>query len=256
MIASSERSTGGQLNGQLAVITGATSGIGLAVAERFLAEGADLILTGTDPERAESARAALGGRVDVLVADAAVLADIDRLAALIAQSGRTVDVLVANAGRDVDATPIVEMSPEAFDHVSGLNIRGTFFAVQKIVPLMSDGGRIVLVSSIAGHNGGPGHSVYNASKAAIRSLARTITSELRERGIRANAVSPGPTATDGFARFIGGSSAVEDAVASMVPVGRIGRPDEVAAAVLFLASAESSFVAGAELVVDGGMSQV
>lgn len=250
------RNGDGLLAGQLAVVTGATSGIGLAVAERFLAEGADLIITGTDAERAESARAALGGRVDVLVADAAVLADIDRLAARLAESGRTVDVLVANAGRDVAATPLVEMTPEAFDHVADLNFRGTFFAVQKIAPLMSDGARIVLVSSIAGHNGGPGHSVYNASKAAIRSLARTITSELRERGIRANAVSPGPTATDGFARFTGGSSAVEQTVASMVPVGRIGRPDEVAAAVLFLASGESSFVAGAELVVDGGMSQV
>lgn len=256
MTAAAQKSQPGQLHGQLAVITGATSGIGLAVAERFLREGADVVITGTDPDRADRARAALGDRAEVLVTDASELADLDRLAATIAASGRTVDILVANAGRDVDATPILRMTPADFDHVAGLNVRGTFFAVQKIVPLMSDGGRIVLVSSIAGSNGGAGHSVYNASKAAIRSLARTITSELRERGIRANAVSPGPTATDGFARFTGGSPAVEDAVASMVPVGRIGRPDEVAAAVLFLASGESSFVAGAELVVDGGMSQV
>ncbi|MDN3495724.1 SDR family oxidoreductase [Planococcus sp. APC 4015] len=246
----------GQLAGQLAVITGATSGIGFAVAQRFIAEGADVIITGTDRERGEAARAALGARAEVLLADSATIADLDRLAAAVAASGRPVDVLVANAGRDIPATAVLETAVSEFDHVSDLNFRGTFFAVQRLAPLMSDGGRIVLVSSIAGHNGGPGHAVYNATKAAVRSLARTLTSELRGRGIRANAVSPGPTATDGFAQFTGGSAAVERAVADMVPVGRIGRPDEVAAAVLFLASAESSFIAGAELVVDGGMSQV
>ena len=246
----------GQLTGQLAVITGGTSGIGRAIAERFLSEGAELIVTGTDSERAEAVRAEWGARARVLVGDAAAIAHLDELAALVTATGRTVDVLVANAGRDVEATPIVEMTPDAFDHVDGLNFRGTFFAAQRIAPLMTDGGRIVLVSSIAGHNGGAGHSVYNATKSAVRSLARTLTSELRGRRIRANAVSPGPTATEGFARFTGGSASVEQAVAAMVPVGRIGRPDEVAAAVLFLSSHESSFVAGAELVVDGGMSQV
>lgn len=249
--------SGGQLHGQLAVVTAGTSGIGRAIVERFLAEGAEVILTGVTQERVESARRELGGRgVEILLADSSVLDDLDRVGELIARSGRTIDVLVANAGRDVDATPITETTPELFDFVADLNFRGTFFTTQRLVPLMSEGGRIVLVSSIAGLNGGPGHAVYNATKAAVRSLARTLTSELGARGIRANAVSPGPTATTGFAQFTGGSAEVEKAVAAMVPVGRIGRPQEVAAAVLFLASHESSFIAGTELVVDGGMSQV
>jgi NAD(P)-dependent dehydrogenase (short-subunit alcohol dehydrogenase family) len=128
--------------------------------------------------------------------------------------------------------------------------------VQRLIPLLAPGARIVLVSSIAGTNGGPGHAVYNATKAAVRSLARTLTSELGARGIRTNSVSPGPTDTAGFAQFTGGSADVEAAVARMVPLHRIGRPAEVAAAVLFLASAESSFISGVDLVVDGGMSQV
>ena len=251
----------GSLAGRLAVVTGGTAGIGLAIARRFVSEGADVIVTGTNPARAEALRiegqktdAPIG--IQVVLADAADLDGLDRLAEVIRASGRTIDVLVANAGRDVDSTPLVDMTPELFDRVAGLNFRGTFFAAQRLVPLMTDGGSIVLVSSIAAHNGGPGHAVYNATKSAVRSLARTLTSELAGRGIRANAVSPGPIATAGFDQFTGGSETVEQAVAAMIPVGRIGRPDEVAAAVLFLASHESSFIAGAELVVDGGMSQV
>jgi NAD(P)-dependent dehydrogenase (short-subunit alcohol dehydrogenase family) len=246
----------GALQGQLAVVTAGTSGIGLAVVRRFVAEGADVIVTGMRPERAEAVRAELGERVTVVRADAADLGDLDRLAETVRATGRAVDVLVANAGRDIDATPIADTAPEQFAHVADLNFRGTFFTVQKMLPSLADGARIVLVSSIAGTNGGRGHAVYNATKAAVRSLARTLTSELGGRGIRANAVSPGPTATDGFTQFTGGSADVERRVADMVPVRRIGRPDEVAAAVLFLSSDESSFVAGVDLVVDGGMSQV
>jgi NAD(P)-dependent dehydrogenase (short-subunit alcohol dehydrogenase family) len=248
--------TGGQLQGQLAVVTAGTAGIGRAVVERFLAEGAEVILTGASPERAAAVRAELPAGAEVVVADSSALDDLDRLAAVVAARGRPVDILVANAGRDTDATPVAELTPAQFDFVADLNLRGTVFTVQKLVPSMADGARIVLVSSIAGSNGGPGHAVYNATKAAVRSLARTLTSELGARGIRANAVSPGPTSTAGFDQFTGGSAAVEQAVAGMVPVGRIGRADEVAAAILFLSSSESSFVAGAELVVDGGMSQV
>jgi len=244
------------LKGQLAVVTAGTSGIGRAIVERFLKEGAEVIVTGLTNERIAEARAAWGEKAKVLRLDAGELDDLESLAAAVRAAGRPVDVVVANAGRDGDARNVVDTSPDDFDHVADLNFRGTFFTMRLLVPLMADGGRIVLVSSIAGANGGPGHAVYNATKAAVRSLARTLTSELGSRGIRANAVSPGPIATAGFDRFSGGSADVERAVAGMIPVGRIGRPNEVAAAVAFLASAESSFVAGVELVVDGGMSQV
>lgn len=245
-----------QLSGCLAVVTAGTSGIGRAIALRLMAEGADVIVTGTNSARAEQFRIETGGAVTAVIGDAADLDHLDRLVEVVRASGRTVDIVVANAGRDIDATAVIDTTPEMFDHVAALNFRGTFFAVQRLVPVMSDGGRIVLVSSIAAHNGGAGHAVYNATKSAVRSLARTLTAELRGRGIRANAVSPGPIATAGFDQFTRGSQAVEQAVAAQIPVGRIGRPDEVAAAVLFLASTESSFIAGAELVVDGGLSQV
>lgn len=246
----------GQLDGRLAVVTAGTAGIGRAVAARFVAEGADVVVTSPSQEDLDATVDALGPRVTGVRGDASSLEDLDALAAALEALGRPVDVLVANAGRDVPATDVVDTSPEAFDAVAGLNLRGTFFTTARVVPLMRDGGTIVLTSSIAGSNGGPGHAVYNATKAAVRSLARTLTSELRDRGIRANAVSPGPTATAGFAAFTGGSADVERQVVDMIPVGRVGRPEEVAAAVLFLAGDESSFVAGAELVVDGGMSQV
>lgn len=248
--------TGGLLAGQFAVVTAGTSGIGRAVVERFLAEGAEVLTTGMTAARIDEARDTWGDRVHVLRADASRLDGLDELAAAVRATGRGVDVLVANAGRDVDSTPVAETDATAFDHVSDLNFRGTFFTVQRLVPLLNDHGRIVLVSSIAGSNGGPGHAVYNATKAAVRSLARTLTAELGGRGIRANSVSPGPTATAGFDQFTGGSQSVAAAVAEMVPLRRIGRPEEVAAAVAFLASAESSFIAGVDLVVDGGMSQV
>lgn len=245
----------GRLAGRLAVVTAGTAGIGRAIVLRLVAEGADVITTGTSAERAEALQQESGGAVRTVVGDGSQLEHLEQLARAVGEDPRDVDVLVLNAGRDVDATPIVDTTPEMFDHVSDLNFRGAFLTSRSIVPLMADGGRIVLISSIAAHNGGAGHAVYNATKAAVRSLARTLTAELAERRIRANAVSPGPIATAGFDRFTRGSAAIEQAVASQIPVGRIGRPEEVASAVLFLASDESSFIAGAELVVDGGMSQ-
>ena len=244
------------LQGQLAVVTAGTSGIGRAVVERFLAEGADVIVTGMNPERIDAAQRAWGDRARVLRADVSDPEDLDRLVTEVEAAGRPVDVLVANAGRDVDARNLADTSPADFDYVADLNFRGTYILLQKLSSRLADGGRIVLVSSIGGSNGSRGHSVYNATKAAVRSLARTLTAELGERGIRANAVSPGPTATTGFDQFTGGSEEVEQKVAAMVPLRRIGRPEEIGSAVTFLASAESSFIAGVELVVDGGMSQI
>lgn len=246
----------GLLEGRLVVVTAGTAGIGRAVAKRCVAEDADVIVTSPFEDELADTIAELGPRVTGIRGDASSVEDLQALAARIRAAGRPIDTVVANAGRDVASTPIVEVSPVQFDHVADLNFRGTFFTVQSLVPLMRDGGSIVLISSIAGHNGGPGHAVYNATKAAVRSLARTLTSELRDRRIRANAISPGPTNTAGFAQFIGGSEDFERQIVAMIPVGRVGRPEEVAAAVVFLASDESSFVAGAELVVDGGMSQV
>ena len=246
----------GLLDGRLAVVTAGTAGIGRAVAARFVAEGADVVVTSPSQAELDETVAALGPHVTGVRGDASDLADLRALADALRAGGRPVDVLFVNAGRDVPSTAIVDTDAQTFDKVADLNFRGAFFTTSTIVPLMRDGGAIVLTSSIAGHNGGPGHAVYNATKAAVRSLARTLTAELRDRHIRANAVSPGPTGTQGFADFFAGDQDVIAQVAAQIPVGRIGRPEEIAAAVTFLACDESSFVAGAELVVDGGFSQV
>lgn len=244
----------GQLEGALAVVTGGSQGIGRAIAERFVGEGAEVVITGRRKDVLEEAVAELGPQVRGVQGDAASVEDLDALVEAVRALGRSVDVLVANAGGGSEA-PLPEMTPDLFDRVADLNIRGTFFTVQKSLPILADGARVVLVGSISGSNGDPGHATYNASKAAVRSFARTFTNDLRERGIRVNALSPGPTMSVGFADFVGGDEAIRR-IAAAVPVGRIGRPAEVAAAALFLASQESSFVAGVELVVDGGMSQV
>ncbi len=251
----------GQLEGRLAVVTGASEGIGLAIAQRFVAEGADVVITGRSAEKLERALATLGPRARAVQGDAASVADVERLVADVRAAGRGVDVLVPNAGGGGNEHPLTEMTEEMFDRVAGLTYRAAYFTVQRMLPALNDGATIVLIGSISGANGDPGHAVYNASKAAVRSLARTFTSDLAHRGIRVNVVSPGPTESAGFGDFIGGGDpALADerrrSIAAAVPVGRIGDTREVAAAVLFLASAESSFVAGAELVVDGGMSQV
>lgn len=246
----------GMLEGRLAVVTAGTAGIGLAVATRFLAEGATVVITSRSAAAVETAVTRLGPRAVGVVGDAGNVEDLARLADAVTRLGRKIDVLHVNAGRDVEPTPVSELTPEKFDAVAGLTFRGTVLTVQALAAHLADGASIVLTSSIAGTNGGPGHAVYNASKAAVRSLARTLTAELGHRGIRANAVSPGPTRTAAFDAFTGGSADVEAAVVAQVPLGRVGRPEEVAAAVCFLASDESSYVAGIELTVDGGMSQV
>jgi len=176
----------GHLEGAFALVTGSTAGIGLAIAQRFVAEGAHVVVTGRDQVSLDAALERLGPRAVGVRGDAASLADLDRLTATVRDRGWTLDVLVANAGGGSEE-PLERMTPEVFDAVSDLNVRGTFFTVQKALPLLADGARIVLVSSISGSNGDPGHSVYNASKAAVRSFARTMTNELRDRQIRVNA---------------------------------------------------------------------
>lgn len=245
----------GRLDGELAVVTGGTAGIGFAVAERFVAEGAEVLVTGRTRDRLAAALERLGPAATGILGDGADIDDLDRLAAAVRATGRPLDVLVANAGGGSEP-PLAEMTPREFDRVADLNVRGTFFAVQRLLPLLRDGARVVLVGSISGSNGDPGHGAYNASKAAVRSLARTLTAELADRHIRVNVLSPGPTMSAGFADYVGHGEEVLSRIAAAVPVGRVGRPDEIAAAALFLATDESSFVAGVELVVDGGMSQV
>jgi NAD(P)-dependent dehydrogenase (short-subunit alcohol dehydrogenase family) len=247
----------GLLAGKVAVITGATAGIGLATAKRFVAEGAHVFITGRGQPALDAAVNEIGHNVTGIQGDASLIGDLERLFAAVEEHGRGIDVLVANAGGGGGSAAVADVTPERFDASAGLTFRGTYFTVQRALPLLNFGATIVLVSSISGHNGTAAHSIYNASKAAVRSLARTLTVELKDRGIRVNALSPGPTDTQGFARFAGERAAdFRQHLAEVIPVGRIGRPDEVASAALFLASGESSFIAGIELAVDGGMSQV
>jgi NAD(P)-dependent dehydrogenase (short-subunit alcohol dehydrogenase family) len=219
-------------------------------------DGKVAVITGRGQPRLDAAISEIGRSVTGVPGDAAVLADLDQLYAVIAAQRRGIDVLVANAGGGGPAG-IADITPEQFDATAALTFRGTYFTVQRALPLLNDGAAIVLIASIAAGNGTARHGIYNASKAAVRSLARTLTLELKGRGIRVNALSPGPTDTQGFASFAGERGEEFRAqLATVIPVGRIGRPEEVGSAALFLASAESSFIAGAELVVDGGMSQV
>jgi NAD(P)-dependent dehydrogenase (short-subunit alcohol dehydrogenase family) len=222
-----------------------------------VAEGAYVFITGRRQSALDAATREIGPNVTGVRGDASQVPDLDRLFAVIREHGRRVDVLVANAGGGGGSAQITDITEDRFDASAGLTFRGTYFTVQRALPLLNDGATIVLVSSIAAGNGTAGHGIYNASKAAVRSLARTLTVELKGRGIRVNAVSPGPTDTQGFANFAGDRGDEFRAhLATVIPVGRIGRPEEVASAALFLASSESSFVAGVELVVDGGMSQI
>ena len=240
-----------KLKGKIAVITGGTSGIGLAAAKLFVKEGAYVFITGRRQKELDAAVQAIGRNVTGVPGDVARLVDLDRLYQAV-KTKRRIDVVFANAGA-AEFAPLGRITEEHFDKLFDTNVKGTLFTVQKALALMNDGGSIILNGSVASVKGTPAFGVYGATKAALRSFVRTWTSDLRDRHIRSNVVSPGPTDTP----IVDGQPA--DAIArivSTIPMGRIGEPDEIAKAALFLASDDSSFVTGIELFVDGGRAQV
>ncbi|MEV7415393.1 SDR family oxidoreductase [Streptomyces sp. NPDC089919] len=242
----------GQLDGKVAVVTGGSAGIGLAIARRFVQEGARVYLTGRREAELTLATASLGRAATGVAGDVTREADLARLYAAVAEGGRPLDVLVANAGGG-PAAPLAELTPDQFDQTSDLNFKAPYFTVQRALPLFRDGGSIILLGSAAGSGASRRFGVYAATKAAVRSMARSMALELAGRGIRVNTLSPGPIATPSLDRA---PAAVVAEATARVPLGRPGRPEEVAAAALFLASAESSYITGTELFVDGGARQV
>ena len=241
----------GKLNGKVAVITGGTTGIGLAAAKLFVREGAYVFITGRRQNELDEAVKAIGSNVTGVQGDVAKLADLDRLYETIKAKGR-IDIVFANAGL-AEFSPLASITEEHFDKLFNINVKGTLFTVQKALSLLNDGSSIILTGSIAGVKGTPAFGVYGATKAAIRNFVRAWTVELKDRRIRSNVLSPGPTDTPQVTRQ------PVDAIArivSTIPMGRMGEPDEIAKAALFLASDDSSFVTGIELFVDGGRAQI
>jgi NAD(P)-dependent dehydrogenase (short-subunit alcohol dehydrogenase family) len=244
--------TMGKLDGKVAVITGGTTGIGLATAKLFVSEGAHVFITGRRQKELDAAVKEVGRNITGVQGDVAKLDDLDRLYATVkAQKGR-VDVLFANAGIG-EMAPVGAITEEHFDKIFDVNARGTYFTVQKALPLFKNGGSIILTGSVVGSKGFSNFSVYAATKAAIRSFARSWTVDLKGRNIRVNVISPGPIDTPILGPL---PKEVMDGIASSVPMGRIGKSDEIAKPALFLASDDSSFISGAELFVDGGLGQV
>jgi NAD(P)-dependent dehydrogenase (short-subunit alcohol dehydrogenase family) len=247
-----------KLTGKVAVITGGSSGIGLATARRFIKEGAHVYITGRRQSELDKAKAELGSQVSTVRGDVAELADLDSLYKTIAADNRKVDIVVANAGF-VEFGFLATATPEHFDKTFNINARGVFFTVQKALPLMNDGGSIILVSSCVHLKGIPQYTVYGATKAALRSWARSWAAELKDRKIRVNSLSPGATDTpilDGQFKSKEEADGARKMFAGIIPLGRLGEADELASAAFFLASGESSYVTGADLVVDGGWTQI
>jgi NAD(P)-dependent dehydrogenase (short-subunit alcohol dehydrogenase family) len=248
----------GQLDGKTAVVTGGNSGIGLATATRFAREGAHVFITGRRQEALDAALVEIGGEATAVQGDVANLADIDRLYAAVAEQGRSIDVLFANAGGGEFAA-LEQVTEEHFDATFNINVRGMLFTVQKAIPLLNDGASVILTGSTAATSGGAAFGVYAASKAAVRSFSRTWANELSGRAIRVNTLVPGSIVTPGITGLAADAdqaAKMRDVFASQIPLGRMGHPDEAAAAALFLASSESSFVTGTELFVDGGLNQI
>ncbi|MFG1807644.1 SDR family NAD(P)-dependent oxidoreductase [Streptomyces sp. NPDC049040] len=245
----------GQLDGKTAIVTGGTSGIGLATAVRFAAEGAHVFVTGRRQDALDAAVAKIGRTATGVQGDVSDLADLDRLYAAVAAQDRRIDVLYANAGGGEFAT-LEQVTEKHFDETFGINTKGVLFTVQKALPLLNDGASIILQASTAGSAGNASFGVYGATKAAVRSFARTWAVELKDRSIRVNAVSPGTIDTPGIDGLSPDPEQLKGYLAGSIPLGRIGRPEEVADAVLFLASDQSTFITGIELFVDGGTNQV
>lgn len=249
----------GRFANKVVVVTGGTSGIGFAAAARFAAEGASVFITGRREKELDAAVKAIGGRIVGVRADMSQLADIDRLYDAVQQKHAQIDVLFANAGGG-SMLPLEAITEEHYEDTFGRNVKGVIFTVQKALPLFRHGASVILMGSTAGAGGTAAFSVYGASKAAVRNLARSWTLDLKDRGVRVNVVSPGPVRTPGLVGLAGPDKDQQqgllDYLSTRVPLGRVADPDEIANAVLFLASDEASYVAGAELFVDGGEVQV
>jgi NAD(P)-dependent dehydrogenase (short-subunit alcohol dehydrogenase family) len=248
----------GKLQGKTAVVTGASSGIGLATAKRFADEGAMVFITGRRQAELDKAVQAIGKNVTAVPGDTSNLADLDKLYSVVNEKSGKIDVLFANAGGG-EFAPLGAITEEHFDKTFNNNVKGLLFAVQKALPLFTDGGSIILNASIVSIKGMPAFSVYSATKAAVRSFARSWTVDLKERRIRVNALSPGPIDTPGVTALAANEEQAKQLRATLaagVPWNRMGQPDEIAKAALFLASDDSSFVTGIELFVDGGMAQI
>jgi NAD(P)-dependent dehydrogenase (short-subunit alcohol dehydrogenase family) len=248
----------GRLEGKTVVITGGNSGIGLATAERFVAEGAHVFIVGRRQSELDKAVGSIGGDITAIQGDVSILGDIDRVFATVSAVKGHVDILFANAGLG-ELAPLGQITEAQFDKTFDVNVKGTLFTVQKALPLMKAGGSIILTGSTTGVTGTPAFSVYSASKAAIRNFVRSWALDLKGTGIRVNVISPGPTSTPGLHGIA--SSPEEDkalmaGLIAQTPLGRIGRPEEIAAAALFLASEDSSFMTGSEIFVDGGQGQI
>jgi len=248
-----------KLVGKIALVTGGTSGLGLATAKRFIAEGAEVVVTGRRATELDAAVKELGASALGVRGDVSHLDDLDRLYATIRERYGRLDVLFANAGGGA-FVPLGEITEAHFDKYFGINVKGTLFTVQKALPLMAAGGSVVLNGSMVSVQGVPGFTVYAATKAALRSFARTWAVDLKGKNIRVNVVSPGTVVTPGYKNELGMTDAqiqeFEAQAASTTPLGRAGTPDEIAKAVVFLASDDSSYVTGTELFVDGGAAQI
>lgn len=242
-----------RLDGKIAVITGGGTGIGLASAKRFIAEGAFVYLFGRRADKLEAAATALGGNARAIPGSVTEPGDLDRLYANVRQEHGRLDILFANAGTGA-LSPLPEITPDHVDATFDVNVKGTIFTVQKGLNLMGRGASVILTGSTTGVMGTPAFSVYSASKAAVRNLARSWAQDLRGTGIRVNVLSPGPTLTELAAEVVGRDAMIE--MGATTPIGHVGDPAEVAAAAAFLASADSSFMTGSELFTDGGLAQI